>query len=269
MRYLLASLVLFSYLTYSFANAKSWMFVPSGSAFTPNSVASCSSGFWLDGTDPAGTGTPPANSSAVGTWVDKSTSGGHNWTQATAGNKPTFQTSVVNSAASLLFTHASNQYVQSSTAFMVAGTAFDYFFVITPTSVPAASFFYNDGQTNAPVFGFSSTLFTVIAGAANWANGTFTQTFTTNQTYLIEYQYNGTGATTNGNFIASAQNSVLTRTGNDSGHGSTSLSAIGSDIVDPVDAFGGYISEVVYCTAQLGSTDRTSMQNYLFARWNY
>lgn len=39
-------------------------------SFVPTSITGCS--LWMDGADPAGTGTPPATGSTVTTWVDKS-----------------------------------------------------------------------------------------------------------------------------------------------------------------------------------------------------
>ena len=39
-------------------------------SFVPTSIAGCA--LWMDGADPAGTGTPPATGSTVTTWVDKS-----------------------------------------------------------------------------------------------------------------------------------------------------------------------------------------------------
>jgi hypothetical protein len=59
--------------------------VPFASAsFSPTSVGSLA--LWLDGTDPAGTGTAPSSGATVSTWVDKSTSAKN----ATAGGTPTY-----------------------------------------------------------------------------------------------------------------------------------------------------------------------------------
>ena len=58
--------------------------VPFITAFSPTSVGSLA--LWLDGTDPAGTGTAPSIGATVSTWVDKSTSAKN----ATAGGTPTY-----------------------------------------------------------------------------------------------------------------------------------------------------------------------------------
>ena len=57
------------------------MSITSTAYFTPKSVSGCS--LWLDGSDPAGTGTAPANASSVSTWTDKSGSG-YNFTASSA-----------------------------------------------------------------------------------------------------------------------------------------------------------------------------------------
>ena len=63
---------------------------------------------WLDGNDPAGTGTPPANSAAITTWVDKSASAA----SGTATGTPTYQTSFANGRGSIRF--PGSAYIQNA-----------------------------------------------------------------------------------------------------------------------------------------------------------
>jgi hypothetical protein len=49
--------------------AHKWGLTPYLPLMSPLSIPGCS--LWLDGADPAGTGTPPANGATVSTWVDK------------------------------------------------------------------------------------------------------------------------------------------------------------------------------------------------------
>jgi hypothetical protein len=56
--------------------------------FSPTSIAGCQ--LWLDGSDPAGTGTPPANGATVSTWVDKSGLGNNFSGSATYGLDATY-----------------------------------------------------------------------------------------------------------------------------------------------------------------------------------
>src|SRR5204863_3227753 len=60
-----------------------------GIGFTPATLKGLV--LWLDGSDPAATGTPPANNTAISSWVDKS-SNANNATQGTGANQPVFNT---------------------------------------------------------------------------------------------------------------------------------------------------------------------------------
>ena len=55
--------------------------------FQPTTISGCQ--LWLDGTDPAGTGSAPTNGATVSTWVDKSGNG----LNGTAVNNPTYSSS--------------------------------------------------------------------------------------------------------------------------------------------------------------------------------
>ena len=57
--------------------------VKNTSFFKPSDIAGCA--MWLDGKDPAGTGTAPANGSTVSTWTDKSRNGNTATNQGGAG----------------------------------------------------------------------------------------------------------------------------------------------------------------------------------------
>lgn len=74
-------------------------------AFSPIDTGKCV--LWLDGNDPAGTGVPPANGSAITTWVDKSGSGS-NATNATSATAPTYVASATNNLGALSFNGTSS-----------------------------------------------------------------------------------------------------------------------------------------------------------------
>ena len=69
--------------------------------FSPTSISGLTA--WFDGSDPAGTGTPPSNGATISTWVDKSGSS-HN---AVAGVGPTFAAASLNGLGTLTFDGAS------------------------------------------------------------------------------------------------------------------------------------------------------------------
>lgn len=57
---------------------------------------------WLDGSDPAGNGSPPANGSLVGTWINKAGTGS-NATEPSTANQPTYLANVQNGIGALRF----------------------------------------------------------------------------------------------------------------------------------------------------------------------
>jgi Concanavalin A-like lectin/glucanases superfamily len=66
---------------------------------TPITIASgCT--LWLDGADPAGTGTPPSNGATVSTWVDKS---GNGLTVSAGSGQPTYVTNAANGLGTVSF----------------------------------------------------------------------------------------------------------------------------------------------------------------------
>lgn len=71
-------------------------------AFSPTSISGLTA--WFDGSDPAGTGTPPSNGASISTWVDKS----GNARNAVAGGAPTFAAASQNGLGTLTFNGTTN-----------------------------------------------------------------------------------------------------------------------------------------------------------------
>jgi hypothetical protein len=78
--------------------AHKWGLVPYYDSGTPLSIPGCQ--LWLDGADPAGTGTPPANGTILSTWADKS-GNGRNITAT--GTGPTYTTNTFNGYSAPVF----------------------------------------------------------------------------------------------------------------------------------------------------------------------
>lgn len=247
---------------------RGWLYFP-GASFVPTNISGCI--LWLDGTDPAGNGSPPSDGTSISTWVDKSGQG-NNFTQGTSARQPVFKTGVVNSAASIKFVRANNNYlIQSGTTFLTSGASFYMAWILTPTAISSSSYFFFQGKLNShpPVLGLSSTTVQVAADAASWSNGLYGTTISANSTILLEYTYNGSGATTNGNFTVSVNGSSLTRTGNNSGWGSGNNALGGDNNADPTLSFDGYKSEVVFYNNIPSGSNLTLLRNYFLSRWNY
>ena len=254
------------------------LLLTSGIIPVPKTISGLS--LWLDGTDPAGTGTPPSSGTAISSWVDKSGKG-NNFTQSTPGNQPTYQSAAVNSKGSIQFTELNNDYLQSVGYFMLAGSAFDFFWVLNPSTVSGNgtgyTFFYTDKGNSGtvispnyqtPTFSITPTFFNF--ESFGWESSSFIQAFTANSTYLFEFNYNGGDITTSTNYTGLVNNSVLTRAGAISGGGGNGPNVLGGDALSSANyQYGGYMSEIIFYNRVLSSSERTSIQNYLFNRWNY
>jgi len=242
-------------------------FLLTNGKFSPASISNLV--LWLDGNDSNTINSgSPVNNDPVSTWKDKSPSS-RNATQSTPAQQPTFKTSVINGKNALSFAGGTpGNYLALSSYFMVHNQAFDFFFLINPSSVTGEHFYYND-LTNSgtpPAFSLVSSALKFYNGNA-WATGSYTTTQSINTTYLIEFNYNGSGDTTTTNFATNKNGSSISRTSVANGNGSPSTTAIGGDILDP--GFAGYIGEVIFYSKLLSSAERTLLQNYLQAKWNY
>ena len=68
------------------------------SLFRPTQISGCT--VWLDGADPNGNGTIPANGATISSWTDKSSNG---MTVSAASSQPTYSTAVQNGLGALTF----------------------------------------------------------------------------------------------------------------------------------------------------------------------
>ena len=149
---------------------------PFYTAFTPRSIAGCS--LWLDGADPAGTGTPPANGASIATWVDKSGLG-QTITQATTANQALYT-----SGGGLTFT-SGMQYPLNTSVFMTMFSVEYTIFVVEKRAVSGLGFFIgNTAGGGGPLYlGY---------------NGTTVMRFTTASIVDLDYTvpaYSGSDAT--------------------------------------------------------------------------
>jgi len=145
-------------------------------AFSPKQIGGCS--LWLDGADPAGTGTPPANGASIATWVDKSGLG-QTITQATTANQALYT-----SGGGLTFT-SGMQYPLNTSVFMTMFSVEYTIFVVEKRAVSGLGFFIgNTAGGGGPLYlGY---------------NGTTVMRFTTASIVDLDYTvpaYSGSDAT--------------------------------------------------------------------------
>jgi len=149
---------------------------PFYTGFSPRQIAGCS--LWLDGADPAGTGTPPANGASIATWVDKSGLG-QTITQATTANQALYT-----SGGGLTFT-SGMQYPLNTSVFMTMFSVEYTIFVVEKRAVSGLGFFIgNTAGGGGPLYlGY---------------NGTTVMRFTTASIVDLDYTvpaYSGSDAT--------------------------------------------------------------------------
>ena len=231
--------------------------VPFVTAFSPTSVGNLA--LWLDGTDPAGTGTAPSAGATVSTWVDKSTSAKN----ATAGGTPTYVSGGgVNFNGSSYFTNTSfSQNLSQRSIFIVmqetTRTNVGGVFPLIPT--PSSGNDYD-----------STGLSVETANGLRFYNGSGYQSDIGNTSLLVKAVYNdnmnvraGTGFV-NGNAATTITASYTG--GTCSGYGIGARWLGGS--ISLTYPLRGVIFEIMYFNSPLGTSDRRNIEGYLAQKWS-
>lgn len=224
---------------------------------------------WLDGNDPAGTGTPPANNASITTWVDKSSSAA----SGTPTGTPVYQTSFANGYGSVKF--PGSAYIQN-TSYSLTLSSKSFFMVCS--SYAAA--------TNANPAGFMS--FGNTAQVYNQQNGTAYQgpesSFNNKFGFLQAYG-NGGYYTSFGSPFGETPLAIYSDTQNGT---AAALYVNGSNLANHTlsytpgtstqyrigrrtDALGQYlygnVCEVLVYTGVLSTTNRQLIEGYLAWKW--
>lgn len=226
--------------------------------FSPKSVSCCV--LWLDGADPAGTGTPPSSGETVSTWTDKSTSAKN----ATSGGTPTYVSGGgVNFDGSSFFYNLSfaQNLSQRSIFIIMQETTHLRTRGVFPL-IPNPSTFEDWTTTTGMTIETSS-------GLRFYGNVGQYSSDIGNSTLLVKAIYNDNmNATTGSGYLngTNAANVTATYTaGTCSGYGvgarwpgSTSMNS----------GLNGVIYEILFFNTPLGTTDRQSIEGYLAQKWS-
>jgi hypothetical protein len=102
------------------------------SGWTPTQITTS---LWLDAADAS---TITLNSTTVSQWNDKS-GNSRNFSQATAGNQPTYQASGINSKPSVAFTGSNDNFMTASSVLSSGSTAGSIFWVQTTEADPSTN----------------------------------------------------------------------------------------------------------------------------------
>jgi hypothetical protein len=226
----------------------------------PLTIPGCT--MWLDGEDPAGTGTPPS-AGTLATWVDKS-GNGRNAVQYSSLSRPQFVTHSLNARGGVSFTAASSNCYQTQVVLPTPGTIFVVGFssndgfilsgIPTPNSghPPYYATFARDVE-----FGINNTSDT--AHSANVAS-------TSNTNYIL------TGLYTGSNVTAIMTGGLLSNTVAFSGTPKTpvtTLIGINSYAGSLGSPIGGTINEFITYSTALTTPQRQQVEGYLARKWGF
>ena len=219
----------------------------------PLSVPGCQ--LWLDGADPAGTGTPPADGATVSTWVDKS-GNGYNATAAPSRTAGTYSTSF----RAVNFPNSTTGYITNYSAAPTNETMFVVFNNPSPS-----------GNNNIIIGGVSGAR---SLGAGYTAAGTGTVGNLNTQIVWLASTGTYTAGTTvftTSQFTPSS-NSVSLNGGTFSTGGAPGFTAgrvtyLGVDATNPVYYYIGYAMEIIFYNSVLTTTQRQTIETYLAKKW--
>jgi hypothetical protein len=228
-----------------------------GRRWSPLTPGGC--GLWLDGADSS---TITLSSGVITQWRDKS---GNGRNTTTIGGSPTFSSNFINLNGSS--TYLVGPYTNTTeylTMFVIATVDFSqgvYAYYYRLLSVGSTS--ANDYNSPSYASILHNPDSTQIGGYRNFA--TNFGSVTTNTTFLICLQYDGTNST---NFINGTSASSVASTGS---FGTTSYS-IGRDVGN-TDGGGAYtywpgkVGEVIIFNSSLSNTQRQQAEGYLAWKW--
>ena len=226
--------------------------------FTPTQILSCV--LWLDGKDPAGTGTPPSSGATVSTWVDKSLSGKNG---AGTGNPTYVSGGGINFDGSSYFINTSfAQDLSQRTIFIVMQetTHYDVHGILTliPDPSDQADYQTTNGLSMETTNGFR------IFGLG----GSYQVDFG-NATLLEKAIYEDRMNDTEGSVYLNGTNvsnpSAGYTAGTCSGYG------VGTRWVNgalPSISLYGVIYEIFFFNAPLATVDQQRIEGYLAQKWN-
>ena len=218
------------------------------SPFVPSVAGAVS--MWLDGTDPAGTGTPPSNGATVSTWVDKSGSGKN----LTAVGTPTYVT-----ASSSIYLNGGS-YLQNTNFNFTNYTLF-----IVSVQASDQGPLYTNNTTTGGYSGFfprfSNGNYYLVQSDSGWLSAG--SPFSNGTTYLYSIQYdslNNINVWSTGSISPVITGTAGTITRNKFLLGNRNSSGY-------VDNMTGNIFEVIQYNTTLSTLQRQQIEGYLAWKW--
>jgi len=224
--------------------------------FKPTDIGGCQ--LWLDGADPAGTGTPPSNGATVSTWVDKATA-----KNATATGTSTYVTGGgINFTGSSYFLNQTfSQNLSQRSIFIVFQETTNTQFAGVLTIIPTP----NSGNDQSTTNGLSSEItnntlcFVGISYFSSLGSG--------NPLPKAIYYDSMNGTTGSGYFNGTNATNVTAgyTAGTCSGYGLGGRWQSGS--MSALYRLNGVIYEILFFSTSLSTPNRQKVEGYLAQKW--
>lgn len=220
---------------------------PFYTAFSPKSLPGL--GIWLDGADPAGTGTVPTSGATITSWKDKSGSANHfGTTSGTTTNILDVGKYGINFPLGAVMTSANQITFTTSSQFFIVCKLLDGAGFAMTIAFPNAVGISGTGDFSMR-FNGGVLLGTPVGGDGNdlgngtyYVNGNFNPNYTST-TYYNVYCMIDTAARTSGTSYVTLSSLLYSR------------------------SFTGYIMEFLYFPAGISSTQRQQIESYLAQKW--
>lgn len=220
----------------------------------------------------AGT-TPPANDDTVEQWNDLS----GNW-NATATDKPTYKTNVVNGLPAVLFNGTSNYMTLGTSPTIMADNASDscsFFFVgySTDATLTRQMLFSRDdnalgrwGNFRVSPTGGTNRISMELSGQTQTVEGA--TALPTNAARQIDWQVTAEPNAGDLDFFLSGSSDANGSCNNYSGQAATGAVYIGGrSYAANLDPWKGYVCEILFFQGRLSSEDAALVRDYLKAKW--
>jgi hypothetical protein len=217
----------------------------------------------LDATDAS---TITLNSTTVSQWNDKS-GNGRNFSQATAGNQPTYQASGINSKPSVAFNGALNNSMSASSVLSSGSTAGSIFWVQTTEEDPGSSSSSNNNGCLIPNTWGSSSLDNHIT----WTDGNiYFSGFSTTRVTVGNPSVSLTAPrilhhqSTNGSVAFYIDGSSFFTSASNTFANPVSSKTLGGQ---PIYKFTGQVAELIVLSNIPTTTERQLIEGYLAHKW--
>jgi hypothetical protein len=237
-----------------------WKWMPTfDTVSVPTSLTGCK--LWLDGSDPAGTGTPPADGSTVSTWVDKSSN--YNATVVSGKVGATYNAST----RSVFFSASNMAYITSYPANPTNETMFVVFNNPTPST---NNYTLINGQQGARALGAgwngtgTNDAVAYLNNDVTWATKTPSNSHVPGTVTLV------TGQVVSSTNLRIAINGATFSTGTVTAFTSTAGTYLGmnANAANPIAYYyTGYAMEIIFYDRVLTATERLYVENYLKRKW--